>query len=769
MPKPVGKGQRYLPGLDGLRALAVAVVVAYHLGLGWAGGGLLGVGVFFTLSGYLITDILVGQWRATRKIHLKKFWLGRARRLLPALFALLAVIAAWVAIGYPGQFATVRDDIAAAALYVSNWWFIVRDASYFTHFGPPSPAGHLWSLAVEEQFYLLWPWFVAAGGLATARLWPNPGLPRPRNAWVAVTLALTAASFAAMALVYHPGLDPTRAYEGTDTRAGGLLVGAALALVWPTRYRPAQHRPAQHRPAQHRPAQYRPAQGTTAQHRMARHGSSPRAALLLDACGAVGLALIGVLIWRTTEYSPFMFRGGMLLLSLATALVIAAVVHPASRLGWILGIAPLRWLGVRSYGIYLWHYPLIVLMAPGGNPDNESLSGLQQVGLALLCVVVAALSWSLIEDPVRSRRRPRLPATGSAVALTRWARGGWLRTATASATVLAVGGVAVTGTLVLAAGLQSAGQRPDVLAGDRASGSSPGGTAGGTAGGAGSGSSTGSGSGAAAAPAQWYGSLGPAVTSAQDEADARAAGPAAAYAAGLPEPQPRTSCQSVVHIGDSTSDGLISSNYLPDPAQRIPARYAQVGVSGVHMEVVGGTSIVEEYDNQPNAFEVATRYKQGGYQGCWVLALGTNDTADVAVGSAVGLAARITKMMSAIGNQPVLWITVKSLLSAGPYAEHNMLLWDQALYAAQSRYPNMRIYDWASVVQPQWFISDEIHYTSAGYAARAELIADALAAAFPASQPANAQANGHSGTGAASGGPASSQQWTQLPENLPPG
>jgi hypothetical protein len=239
------------------------------------------------------------------------------------------------------------------------------------------------------------------------------------------------------------------------------------------------------------------------------------------------------------------------------------------------------------------------------------------------------------------------------------------------------------------------------------------------------------------------------VTSAQDKADARAAGQAAAYAADLPEPRPRTSCQSVVHIGDSTSDGLISSNYLPDPAQRIPERYAQVGVSSVHMEVVGGTSIVEEYDNQPNAFDVATRYKQAGYHGCWVLALGTNDTADVAVGSSVGLAARITKMMSAIGNQPVLWVTVKSLLSAGPYGEHNMQLWNQALSAAQSRYPDMRIYDWASVVAPQWFISDEIHFTSAGYAARAELIADALAAAFPANGPANTR--------------------TQLPENFPPG
>jgi peptidoglycan/LPS O-acetylase OafA/YrhL len=743
MPKPVGEGQRYLPGLDGLRALAVGVVVAYHLGLGWAGGGLLGVGVFFTLSGYLITDILVGQWRASRRINFKKFWLGRARRLLPALFALLVIVAAWVAIGYPGQFAAVRGDVTAAALYVSNWWFIVRDASYFAHFGPPSPAGHLCSLAVEEQFYLLWPWFVAAGGLATARLWPRPGLPRPRFVWVVVTLTLTAASFATMALAYHPGLDPTRAYEGTDTRAGGLLVGAALALVWPTRRRPAQ-----------------------------RTWGSPRAALLLDACGVASLAMIAALIWRTTEYSPFMFRGGMLLLSLATALVVAAVVHPASRLGPALGAGPLRWLGVRSYGIYLWHYPLIVLLAPGGNPDNESLSGPQQAGMAVLCVVVAALSWSLIEDPVRSRRRPRLPAMGPAVGLTRWARGGWLRTAAASAMALSATGVAVTSAVVLSAGLRPADESPGLLAGDKAPGSSPesGAVAGaGSSDGANAGTSGVSGSGTAAVPAQWYGSLGPAVTSAQDQADARAAGPAAAYAASLPEPRPSTSCRSVVHIGDSTSDGLVSSDYLPDPAQQIPARYAQVGVSSVHMEVVGGTSIVEEYDSQPNAFDVASRYRQAGYHGCWVLALGTNDTADVAVGSAVGVAARITRMMSAIGNQPVLWITVRSLLSAGPYAEHNMRLWNQALYAAQARYPNMRIYDWASVAVPQWFISDEIHYTSPGYAARAELIADALAAAFPGNTPANTQAGAHAGAAGASGSPASSTQGTQLPVNVPSG
>ncbi len=187
-----------------------------------------------------------------------------------------------------------------------------------------------------------------------------------------------------------------------------------------------------------------------------------------------------------------------------------------------------------------------------------------------------------------------------------------------------------------------------------------------------------------------------------------------------------------MHIGDSTSDGLVFSAYQPDAALRIPARYAQIGVSSVHTEVVGGTSIVEEYDNQPNAFKVATRYRKQGYNGCWVLALGTNDTADVAAGSNVGVADRIKEMMSAIGNQPVMWITVRSLLSSGDYSEQNMQEWNQALQTALPHYPNMRVYDWASVAQVPWFINDKIHYTPAGYAARGELIADALAAAFPA-------------------------------------
>jgi len=201
------------------------------------------------------------------------------------------------------------------------------------------------------------------------------------------------------------------------------------------------------------------------------------------------------------------------------------------------------------------------------------------------------------------------------------------------------------------------------------------------------------------------------------------------------KPSTHTSCRAVVHIGDSTSEGLISNDYLPDPAQQIGAQYARVGVRDTHFEITGATSIVETLPGGLNAYEVARGLTSDGYRGCWVIALGTNDTADVYVGSSVGLSARIKEMMSVIGDQPVMWVNVKSLVGSGPYAEDNMLKWNAALLQACAKYPNMRIFDWASAVRDNWFISDGIHFTSLGYAARAHLIANALAQAFPASGP----------------------------------
>ncbi len=220
-----------MPGLDGLRAIAVLAVIFFHLGFGWAPGGLLGVGIFFTLSGYLITDILLGQFMKKGAIHLGRFWLGRARRLLPALFLMLLIVIAWVTIFGPAQPDQFRKAVVSAIFYVNNWQQIAANVSYFARFAPEQPLNHLWSLSVEEQFYIFWP-FILLVGLRFIHEREDNGL-RPKLAlW---TLALAIASSILMAVLYHPSLDPSRVYYGTDTRAAGLLFGAALAMVWPSR------------------------------------------------------------------------------------------------------------------------------------------------------------------------------------------------------------------------------------------------------------------------------------------------------------------------------------------------------------------------------------------------------------------------------------------------------------------------------------------------------------------------------------------------------
>jgi peptidoglycan/LPS O-acetylase OafA/YrhL/lysophospholipase L1-like esterase len=665
MPEPVRASQRYLPGLDGLRALAVASVVAYHLDVGWAQGGLLGVGVFFTLSGYLITDLLLGQVETAGQLQLGDFWLRRARRLLPALFVMLTVVVAWVTLLDKTQLPAIRGAVAASAGYVSNWWLIAQHSSYFAQFGPPSPLGHLWSLAVEEQFYLVWPWLLWLGLWWWRRRHPGagPGLPaRARSRAAAVTLLLATASAVTMALLYQPGYDPTRVYDGTDTRAFALLIGAALAFVWPSR--------------------------------QLRRPPSRVARCSLEAAGAAGLTVFAFLVWHTSQYSAFLYRGGMVLLSFATALMVAAAAVPASRFGRMMGWAPLRWLGVRSYGIYLWHFPIIVLTTPLYARASLTRGALQVAAT----VGAAALSWRYIEEPIRRGGLSRW-----------WAQlrsGGWRLGPVGRGTRVA----AVAATLVVV--LASCGMAGVV----QPKSASP----------------------AASAQSASAGTPSPGQ---------QPSSPAGSPGQTAPPGPARSSCRAVVHIGDSTSEGLVSADYLPNPHKRIGAQYARVGVTRFIPEISGARSIVETHDGQPNAYTVAQQLIRGGYRGCWVLALGTNDTADVAVGSTVSLATRIKQMMTLIGNEPVMWVNVRSLLSGGPYSESNMALWNHALLRACASYPNMRVYDWAAAVKPRWYIDDGIHFTSAGYAARAHLIARALAAAFPApaagATPAAAARTGH--------------------------
>jgi lysophospholipase L1-like esterase len=195
-----------------------------------------------------------------------------------------------------------------------------------------------------------------------------------------------------------------------------------------------------------------------------------------------------------------------------------------------------------------------------------------------------------------------------------------------------------------------------------------------------------------------------------------------------------SSCDSVAYIGDSTSEGMVLSNYLPDPGHRLGAQYARVGAKEQYFEISGARSIVETLsENQASGYAIARDLKAHGFRGCWVIALGSNDTANVYVGSVVGLEARIRRMMRVMGDQPVLWITVKSLLDTGPYSQANMQDWNRTVVDACAEYPNVRVFDWASLAEDSWYISDGTHYTSEGYRHRARLSADGLAHAFPAS------------------------------------
>jgi peptidoglycan/LPS O-acetylase OafA/YrhL len=370
----------YSPGLDGLRAFAVIAVLLYHAELAWIPGGFLGVEVFFVISGYLITALLLAEWRQRGRIDLKTFWLRRARRLLPALYVLLVVTLAFAVVFLPGEVAGLRGDVLAAFGYVTNWYLIFGQESYFEAVGRPSLLQHLWSLAVEEQFYLIWPPILALGLCIGATR-----LRRRRVLTVALFGAL--ASAVAMALLYAPGVDPSRIYYGTDTRATGLLCGAALAFLWS----PGE--------------KYRPLEARHLRLKLAGRGRFRRrwgwtAPLLLD---VLGFAALGSLVWfclHLGEFQPFLYMGGFALVGIATTATIMAVVYPYTFIGArLLGSAPLRWIGVRSYGIYLWHWPVFMVTRPD---LDVPFDGLPLLALRLAATIILAdLSYRYIETPIR--------------------------------------------------------------------------------------------------------------------------------------------------------------------------------------------------------------------------------------------------------------------------------------------------------------------------------------------------------------------------------
>ena len=364
---PPSRARRYLPGLDGMRALAVIAVVLFHSPLAVATGGFLGVEVFFVISGYIITRALLTEREERGRIALGRFWLRRARRLLPALFLLLAGVAAWSALFAEGELAGLRRDMGAAFFYVTNWDLIVTGENYFDSWERPSLLRHLWSLAVEEQFYLIWP-LLLIGGLAIVRR---------RVLLLALILAGAAVSAGVMAALHEPGGSVSRIYYGTDARASGLLIGAALAFVWSAPLAAARGRI---------------------------RGAAEGAVLAM--LGTAGLAALTGFVLLLDGDAPFLYHGGFALTGVATAALIVAATHGRSPFTRLLAMRPLPWLGLRSYAIYLWHWPVMALTRPNVDVplDGAALFALQ----AALTLALAEVSYRWVERPIRTGALGRL-------------------------------------------------------------------------------------------------------------------------------------------------------------------------------------------------------------------------------------------------------------------------------------------------------------------------------------------------------------------------
>lgn len=352
--KPINP--RYMPGLDGVRAVAVIAIIIYHLNPQWLSGGFLGVDTFFVISGYLITSLLLTEYHNTGKIELMSFWLRRVKRLIPAVLFLVMGVIVLSLIFMPMEIQKVRADSIAAIFYVSNWWYIMQNVDYFEQFAV-QPLKHLWSLAIEEQFYLVFP-IVLLSLLSFIR--------RLKSIRI-IFLILLVISMIAMMVLYVPNENVARVYFGTDTRIQTLLMGVLLALVWP-------------------PFQLKAKVNT--QMRM-----------MIDTAGVVGLAILFICFKFVSETNSILYYGGFFLISTVTLLVIASSVHPSGYFAKFLGNKVFTFIGSRSYSLYLWHYPIIVLI------HHQFVQGqippLVYVVEILLMVLMAEFSYKFIEQPFR--------------------------------------------------------------------------------------------------------------------------------------------------------------------------------------------------------------------------------------------------------------------------------------------------------------------------------------------------------------------------------
>ncbi len=347
--------RKYLPGLDGIRAIAVIAIIIFHLNPKWLPGGFLGVDTFFVISGYLIAMLLINEYEKTGTINILQFWIRRMKRLFPPVLFMILIVIQYIIFFDQSLLYQLKKDVIAALLYISNWWYIFDGLSYFESF-EARPLEHLWSLAIEEQFYLLFPLIL----ILMLNKWSKKNI-------LLLFFVVSILSAILMSTLYDPAANVSRIYFGTDTRLQTLLLGVMCAFIWPA-------------------------------FKLKR--DAPRIlVVIIDFLGFIGLIVLMYSIYKLSEHSAFLFNGGFYVLGIFTLLIIMAAVHPSSIMSRLLGIKPLTVIGKYSYSLYLWHYPVIVLMqkhfVQGQVPIYIHISSV------ILTIVLAVFSYKLIERPYR--------------------------------------------------------------------------------------------------------------------------------------------------------------------------------------------------------------------------------------------------------------------------------------------------------------------------------------------------------------------------------
>jgi peptidoglycan/LPS O-acetylase OafA/YrhL len=656
-----------LRGLDGLRAIAVLAVVAYHAGQGWLAGGFLGVEVFFVISGYLITALLLAEHGATGRIDRVRFWLRRGRRLLPALFLLLGTILAFAVLVVPDETARLRADALAAFVYATNWHLIVGDQSYFEAIGRPSLFQHLWSLAIEEQFYLVWP--IVLGAILLVG----------RRAALAVTIAGAAASAIWMAALFDPLGDPSRVYYGTDTRLTGLLLGSALAFVWV----PAVSRVALPGPGMSHRQRRRLERQAVALGRWA----SARLGWALDLVAIGALVALAAFFLAADAFEPFLYQGGLALLAIVTVTLIAAVVHPRGHVGRFLDLAPLRWVGTRSYAIYLWHWPIFALTRPELDVPFTAVPVL--VVRLVLTALVAEASYRYVEAPIRNgglgrawkRLRSHEPeASGDGRSARRW-----------PAPALAGGLAAVLSVLLVSVAIATPPAPPDgmvtvsidglvdPLGTPAPSGSTP--------------VAADASSSVEADPSDALEAGASSAPTAGAESGAPSAAPSSTPAATPGEPDPPRSHGSILAFGESV---------MIQGAQALAKDLGPVRVdAAVGRHVADGVEILER---RAASDELASTV---------IVQLGNNGPFR---------AGQFDAAMDALKDVPlVVWVNVRV---PRDWEAHN----NRVIASGVARYPNARLVDWytATADRPDLFWKDGYHPRPRGAKLYADLIAESV-------------------------------------------